>query len=145
MNKLILLASLLAFTATAQPAPLTTVDGVWRPAEAAAAMAPAPRQGTQERLAALETQVFGKPSVAPRVAPAAVTPEAAAKAKADRDAARAARVAANPTLAAQEKARADRRAAALAAREERLKALGGSKVLAPGQPVKPLNQNRPVK
>jgi len=77
---------------------------VWRPAEAAA-LAPAPRLGTQERFAALETQVFGKPSVAPRTPPAPkLDTEATLKAKSDRL-----------------KRTEDRRAAALKAREERLK------------------------
>jgi hypothetical protein len=125
MKKLILLASLLAFTATA---------------------ADAPRQGIQERLAALETQVFGKPTVAARPAPAPrVDTESSLKAKADRLAAREERMKANPALAAKLKSNEERRAAALAAREARLNALGGSKVLSTGQPVKPLNPSKPVK
>lgn len=71
MKKLFILASLaLAFTATA---------------------ADAPRLGTQERLAALEAKVFGKPSVSPR-APRVDT-EATLKAKSDSVARRAAAIA----------------------------------------------------
>jgi hypothetical protein len=121
MKKLILLASIaLAFTATAQ--------------------------SLQDRVAALETQVFGKPTVAARPAPAPrVDTEASLKAKADRLAAREERMKANPALAAKLKSNEERRAAALAAREARLNALGGSKVLSTGQPVKPLNPSKPVK
>jgi hypothetical protein len=112
MKKLILLASMLAFTATAQ--------------------------SLQDRVSALETQVFGKPSVAARPAPAPrVDTEASLKAKADRLAAREERMKANPVLAAKLKSNEERRAAALAAREDRLKAVGGSRPLVPGQPATP--------
>jgi hypothetical protein len=141
MKKLILLASMLAFTATASE--VKVVDPFKTPG---ITLSDAPRPGIQERLAALEMQVFGKPSVAPRVVPdPRVDTEASLKAKADRLAAREERMKANPALAAKIKANEERRAAALAAREARLNALGGSKVLSTGQPVKPLNPSKPVK